>query len=139
MYFCDFYLAGEKGHVTAAHQFVPHLDRKAGRPGVSNALLFGDAVAAATVGLPPVTLLGLLRLAVVLDPRGGAGHGELHKELAAARDRTVHPKLRLRNPAPGLEITFVGIEGECLDLYRDFCNCRLLLRETVCGEKNGEE
>src|SRR5439155_15511589 len=115
----NFCLAREERHL-AAHQFIPHLDRKTDGPGVSETFVFRNAIAAAAFRLPPVAFLRLLRLAIELHPCAGAGHSEFRIELAAASDRPINAKLHFRHPTEGLEIAFVRTKRESRNLHRVF-------------------
>src|SRR6267143_1693306 len=120
MHLRHFELASEERHV-ATHQFIPHLDCEIDGTRVGDALVFAQSIAAATlIGLPPTTLLGLLRVAIKLHPRSDAGNGELRIELAATSDWSINAKLQLRNPTKDLKIFLVRTERESRDLNRVF-------------------
>src|SRR6266850_25698 len=127
MHLRHFEFAGEERHVTT-HQLVSHLNREIDGPGVGDAFVFRNAIAAAAlIGLPPTTLLCLLRVAVELHPWPDAGNVEFGIELATAGDWSINAKVQPGNPTKDLKVFLVGTERESRDLYRIFGDCRLVL------------
>src|SRR4030081_1279879 len=117
MHLRHFEFAGEERHVTT-HQLVSHLDRKIDGARVRDAFVFAKRIAAAAlIGLPPTTLLCLLRFAIEL-PRAATRHSELRIDLAAAGDWPIHAKIQPGNPTKDLKVFLVGTEREGRDLNR---------------------